>query len=482
MALGLIRGISLRALPLSQGEGIPAEDPSMPKATADVVICGAGIAGVAAAYHLAVRRGVKEVVLADERPPLTLTSDKSTECYRNWWPGPDDAMVRLMNRSIDLLEELAAESGNAFHLNRRGYLYVTADPARIPLLRRAAEETAALGAGPVRSHPGERPYRPAPPRGYAGQPEGADLILDAALIRQQFPYLSERTVAVLHARRCGWLSAQQLGMCLLERARERGVRFVSARVEGIELEQGRVRAVRLGTGDTLATDACVIAAGPFLKEVGAMLRIDLPVFSELHAKVIFRDERAVVPRGAPLLIWIDPQTLAWSERERALLGESEETRRFLGELPSGAHLRPEGGGESLALLMLWAYHTPPVAPLFPPRFDPHYFEIVLRGLSAMLPGLRAYLDRAPRPLIDGGYYTRTRENRPLIGPLPVDGAYVIGALSGFGVMAAAAAGELLAAHVTGGPLPPYGRAFLLARYRDPAYRRRLEAWDETGQL
>jgi glycine/D-amino acid oxidase-like deaminating enzyme len=48
--------------------------------TAEVVICGAGIAGIAAAYHLAVRRGVRGVVLVDERPPLSLTSDKSTEC------------------------------------------------------------------------------------------------------------------------------------------------------------------------------------------------------------------------------------------------------------------------------------------------------------------------------------------------------------------------------------------------------------------
>jgi glycine/D-amino acid oxidase-like deaminating enzyme len=46
--------------------------------TADVVICGAGIAGVSAAYQLAVRHGVRNVVLVDERPPLTLTSDKST--------------------------------------------------------------------------------------------------------------------------------------------------------------------------------------------------------------------------------------------------------------------------------------------------------------------------------------------------------------------------------------------------------------------
>ena len=79
----------------------------MTPTTADIVICGAGISGIAAAYQLAVTHGVHQVVLVDERPPLTLTSDKSTECYRNWWPGPGDAMVRFMNRSIDLLETLA---------------------------------------------------------------------------------------------------------------------------------------------------------------------------------------------------------------------------------------------------------------------------------------------------------------------------------------------------------------------------------------
>src|SRR6266508_2112874 len=124
----------------------------MPNSTAEIVICGAGIAGVAAAYHLAVERGLAGVVLVEQGDPLSLTSDKSTECYRNWWPGPGDAMVRLMNRSIDLLEEIARESGNAFRMNRRGYLFATADPARVPHFHRAAEEAAALGSGPVRAH------------------------------------------------------------------------------------------------------------------------------------------------------------------------------------------------------------------------------------------------------------------------------------------------------------------------------------------
>jgi sarcosine oxidase, subunit beta len=71
----------------------------------------------------------------------------------------------------------------------------------------------------------------------------------------------------------------------------------------------------------------------------------------------------------------------------------------------------------------------------------------------------------------------------LIGPLPVDGAFVIGALSGYGVMAALAAGELLAAHVTGSALPDYAPAFDLRRYDDPAYQALLDGWSAIqGQL
>ena len=86
--------------------------------TADIVICGAGIAGVAAAHFLS-KAGAKNILLLDERPPLSLTSDRSTECYRNWWP--DAEMLALINSSIDLMEALADESGNVFRMNRRGY-------------------------------------------------------------------------------------------------------------------------------------------------------------------------------------------------------------------------------------------------------------------------------------------------------------------------------------------------------------------------
>jgi len=453
---------------------------------AEVIICGAGIAGIATAHELAVAHGLSNIVLVDAGDPLSLTSDKSTEAYRNWWPGPGDAMVALMNRSIDRLETWARATHNAFNLNRRGYLYATADPARLAAFERAAAEAEALGAGPTRAHTESlRHYQPAQTEGFESPLTGADMLIGQNLIHEAFPYLSEKTIAVIHARRCGWFGAQPLGMTLLERARARGVKLMRGRVTAVETTGGAVSGARVQTaeGETLIpTRIFVNAAGPYLNHVAQLLGVDLPIFSELHTKLAFPDTHSIVPRHAPLVIWADPQTVPWSDEERAELGALDETRWMLDTFPAGVHTRPDGPPGSPILLMLWDYHNHPVEVVAAPQFDEFFPELVLRGLTTVLPGLRAYVGRAPRPVVDGGYYTKTKENRPLIGPLPVPGAFVIGALSGYGVMAAPAAAELLAQHILGRPLPHYAAAFALARYADPVYQKLLEHWGSTGQL
>jgi len=454
--------------------------------TAEVVICGAGIAGVAAAYHLAVRRGVRSVVLVDERPPLTLTSDKSAESYRNWWPGPGDDMAALMNRSIDLMEDLARESDNVFLMNRRGYLFATAQPEQIAGYVKAAEDAAARGVGPLRLHRSAGgDYRPSPAAGYEGQPTGTDVVTDPELIRRHFPYLAEDTVGLLHARRCGWFSGQQLGMYMLERAREAGVRLIEGRVDGVETAGGRVIGARVsGAGGrrTIGTPRFVNAAGPHVKTVGRLLDVEIPVFCERHAKVAFHDTQAVVPRHAPMMIWTDPVRLPWSDDERDELGQAESLRHLLEEMPAGVHGRPKGGGDSPIMLGVWTYDVEPMEPRFPVEFDPAYAEIVIRGMTRPIPGLRAYVPRLPKHFVDGGYYTKTEENRLLSGPLPVEGAYVLGGLSGYGMMSSNGAADLLADYIAERPLPRYAPAFRLDRYESPAYRALLADWGDSGQL
>jgi glycine/D-amino acid oxidase-like deaminating enzyme len=101
----------------------------------------------------------------------------------------------------------------------------------------------------------------------------------------------------------------------------------------------------------------------------------------------------------------------------------------------------------------------------------------------MVPALATYLEggRMRRPYVDGGYYCKTRENRPLLGPTPVAGNHLLCGLSGFGIMASQAAAEIVAAHIAGDALPDYADAFLLSRYEDPAYVAGLERFS-SGQL
>jgi sarcosine oxidase, subunit beta len=460
-------------------------DPMLPTVTrpsADVVVCGAGIAGVATAYFLAARRGVSRVVVCDPRPPLTLTSDKSTECYRNFWP--NRPMVALMNRSIDLMEELSLDSDNAIGMNRRGYLYVTADRVRLDSFVESAGAASAFGAGPVRVHRGEAgdpEYVPSGPDGWADAPDGADVIADPDLLHGAFPGLAEEAVGALHVRRAGWVSAQQMGALMLERAGDAGVEVVPRAVVAVERRGGRVTGVRLDDGTGVTCGAFVDAAGPMLGRVAGLLGEELPVHSEVHLKVAFRDTLATMPRHAPLMIWADPQRIGWADEERDLLA-AEGRHDVLGDMPPACHGRPEGGAGSPWVLALWEYRRLVQEPSWPLPEDPLYAEVVLRGMATMLPAMSAYLDHMPEPVIDGGYYTKTVENRPLAGPLATDGAFVAGAMSGFGVMAACGVGELAALHVTQEELPDHASAFMLQRYDDPGYQEELGALSDTGQI
>ena len=207
------------------------------------------------------------------------------------------------------------------------------------------------------------------------------------------------------------------------------------------------------------------------------------MFSEQHHKIAIEDTLGAVPRDAPFLIWDDAQSLVWSPEERAALEAEPGLRWMLEPFPAGVHTRPEGASlESRTLLVLWSYDSAATDVVFPMPEPPYYTELVLRGMARMLPGFSGYLDPMPRAYVDGGYYAKTRENRPLIGPLPVTGAYVSSAYSGFGIMAGCAGGELVAAHVMGSALPDYAPAFALSRYDDPAYIRRIEACSATGQI
>src|SRR5205085_7064577 len=103
-------------------------------------------------------------------------------------------------------------------------------------LVRALHAGYGAGAAAIRLH--ERAettvYLPARSADWADAPDGVDVLLDRALIRGYFPSFADDVAAVIHIRRAGDISAQQLGQFMLERIREAGGTLLPGRVARIE--------------------------------------------------------------------------------------------------------------------------------------------------------------------------------------------------------------------------------------------------------
>lgn len=459
-------------------------------------------------------------------------------------------MSKFMGRSIDLMEELAVETDNAFDMTRRGYLYVTADEEVFAGMTSTAQGLADAGAVPradvhtdgstyARSNVGSlTAAQLAATTGAASsvpmEPlQGIDLLSGKAAVQEVFPFVDDSVVGALHARRAGWVSAQQMGVTLMNKAKDLGVTFVTGTVQSVTADDGKVTAVQWtpappadgkpslpmdapGT-EEIKTTHFVNSAGPMLNAIHSLLPGDdqnvevvaelahndlsvcgrrLPLRNHVHVKVIFRDTEGAVPRDAPMMIYCDSQDISEDFRS----GEGDEVdkewlteamgeataNKLLGEASAGVHLRPYGPD---ALLLLWEYwHGDwPVddsSPNLTPEFDVEMFpEVCIRGLSTMVPGLGDYIGNIPRStLVDGGYYTETPEQLPLIGPVggtPLEGAWICGGLAGYGIMAANGAGELIAQYIVGAEeLPSYADAFLPGRYADKEFGPKMKAMME----
>lgn len=455
----------------------------MSKMSPQIVICGAGMAGISAAYHLVVKHRKKRVLILDEGQPLSLTSNKGTQAYRNWWPGPDDTMVKFINRSIDLIAELAEKTNNHFGLNQRGYLFLTAQDSQINNWRKSAQEISKLGAGEFREHSSLDNYLPTLTENFNKTLSGADLILDPEYLTKLYPFLTKDVKAALHIRRAGWMNSIKLGEWLKEEVERYGGEFLLDKLESVEVINNKLVSIKLASGKVLEPESLVLAAGPHLKSVGDMLGLDLPVFNELHGKITFPDAKNVFSANAPLMIWDDELYLPWTDEEKRLWASNTSTNWLLDKFPSGVHLRPKGDSKNLEIMIIWTYEPRIEKDYQPIKFSPHYGEVLIRAISRMIPEMSSYFDQGSKVYVDGGYYCKTVENRPLIGPLPISGVYIIGALSGYGIMSSQAAGELLAAHVLDEKLPSYAPMFLLKRYQDPSYQQILKKLQENiGQL
>ena len=378
----------------------------MPR-TADAVVVGGGIVGVATAFWLS-RAGL-DTVLVEMRDGLsTLTTPNSIECFRAQFTEP--AMAELALPSIAIFENLAEVIGIPGYdvsLRHQGYLFVTDDPATVPDMKASVEQHRRVGVTDSE-------------------------FLDHDELLRRFPYLSDRAVAATFRQNDGWLSSHEATQGF---AKGSSARFLlQTRATSIGLDGQGVCGVETDRG-TISTRTVVNAAGPFAGVVCGMAGVELPL-EPVRRQKAFISPRPQIPQDAPLTIDVI-QDVYW---------------------------RPETGGAYIA----W---VDPDEPAGDPRedlpLDWDYPAIVLDKLVRLNP----FWDEIAATLKgeeihpSAGQYVYTPDDQPLIGPVPEVAGFYVNCGYWAGVMLSPEAGRRIARLVTG-EMKPEENALRPTRYAE----------------
>jgi sarcosine oxidase subunit beta len=359
--------------------------------TADAVVIGGGIVGVASAFWLS-RAGL-ETVLVEMRDGLsTLTTPNSIECFRAQFTEPP--MAELAVPSIDVFEHFAdviGIPGYDISLRHQGYLFVTDDAEQIDELKAAVAKHRTLGVSDSE-------------------------FLDHDELLARFPYLSDRVVGATFRQRDGWLSTHEATQGFAKGST--ATFLISTRATGIQQDAQGVRAVETNRG-TIATRVVINAAGPFAGVVGHMAGVDLPL-EPVRRQKVFISPKASIPQDAPLTI----------------------------DLVEDAYWRPETGGAYIA----WVDPDEPAgepAEELPTDWD--FAAIVLDKLVRLNPFWEEIAETLKGEDLhpSAGQYVYTPDEQPIIGPVPEAPGLYVNCGYWAGVMLSPEAGRRIAQLVTG---------------------------------
>jgi glycine/D-amino acid oxidase-like deaminating enzyme len=359
----------------------------------DVVVVGAGILGLASAYHiLQADRGLDLLVL-DRLPGAGRgTTARSAAAYRDLFTSPVNR--HLSQGSISFYEDLQ-ETGVQLELLRIGYLWLLIEP-QVARFAPALETMAQAGV--------------------------VFETLDPQALAHRLPDLQITDIRRgILGHRCGILNPHRLAAFYEQGVTRLGGRFhFGAEVSGFTLDhQGLIRGVKLGSKEILAGQV-IVATGPWLGATMALAGLTVPVVP------VKRQLFAIPAPNGPL---------------RQLL----HTAGFNGHdllpftiLPGGAYLRPAPAAQSFLIGFANQDQTPGLEDR--PVADRGFFEERLRPqLEQFFPGFRGV---APSHTWAGHYEDHPPDKIAFADR--VAGALVVGGASGSGIMKADSLGRAAA--------------------------------------
>jgi sarcosine oxidase subunit beta len=223
------------------GQGVPQ--------TASVVVVGGGVIGLSAAYHLA-RSGVRDVVLVEQGELGSGSTCKAAGGVRAQFS--DAVNVELGLRSLHTFERFREELDQEIDLHQVGYLFLLDRPEDVEAFARNVDVQNQLGV----------PSR----------------MIDVAEAKRLSPLIStDGLLGAAYSPTDGHCTPESVVLGYAVAARRLGARILrGTRVEGIDVEGRAITSVRTSAG-TIRTEAVVCAAGPWSREVGGMVGVDLPV-------------------------------------------------------------------------------------------------------------------------------------------------------------------------------------------------------------
>ncbi len=249
----------------------------------DVVIVGGAMMGSSAAWWLSREPGFDGSVLGIERDPSYEHSSTSAtnSCVRQQFS--NEVNIRVSQFTAEFIRTFPSWFDGAdvpeLATDYFGYLYLATDTAFADVLHANQQLQASWGA--------------------------ATRILDRDELATSFPFynLDDIVCGSHNPRNEGYFDGGTMFDTFRTQARHNGVTYHRGVVTEIGRRDGRVAGVVLDSGDRIACETVVNAAGPRAAQVARMAGLELPVEPRKRFTYVFR---AAEPLDRPLPLTIDP--------------------------------------------------------------------------------------------------------------------------------------------------------------------------------